>query len=175
MKKSNLHLAALGLALTLAAPAFARPAVSDKAASSITMMDRRFMRAAANGGAEEVRLGKLAASRASSPQVRAFGEQMVVDHTKVNHELKLLADKKGVELDKPEAESSDYKKLAALKGKDFDREYVKLMVDDHEKDVKDFDKQSKKNSDPNLSAWCSKTLPTLKHHLSMIQQIHTKI
>lgn len=175
MKKSNLHLTALGLTLVLAAPGFAKPLVSDKAASSLTTTDRHFMQEAAKGGAEEVTLGKLAASRASSPQVRAFGQQMVADHSKANHELKTLADKKGVALDKPEARSDEYKKLAALKGKDFDKEYVKMMVDDHQKDVKEFDKQSKENSDPNLSAWAARTLPTLKHHLSMIQEIHSKI
>ena len=44
-------------------------------------------------------------------------------------------------------------KLSKLSGKDFDKEYISDMVDDHEKDVKEFEKASKDAKDPDLKAW----------------------
>lgn len=180
MRNPRMQIAALGLTLALGAPAvFAKPQpMSDvKAASSITMGDKSFMKDVYIGGHTEVMLGKLAASKASNPKVRAFGAMMASDHSKVGKELKMLADKKGVALPKPESasESDEYKKLAGLSGKEFDKQYVKMMVDDHEDDVEAFEKRAKKGGDPNLSAWAARKLPTLKHHLSLVQDLQNKI
>src|SRR5256885_11081302 len=53
---------------------------------------------AAQGGTAEVEMGRLAAQRASDPNVKAFGERMISDHSKANAELKSVASKKGLQL-----------------------------------------------------------------------------
>jgi putative membrane protein len=81
----------------------------------------------------EVQLGKLAAEKALSQEVKQFGQRMVDDHGKANDRLKQLATTKGVnlptELDRSTQREMD--KLAKLSGADFDREYMKHMVSDH--------------------------------------------
>jgi putative membrane protein len=66
-------------------------------------------------------------------------------------------------------------KLAKLSGADFDREYMKLQVADHDKAVALFEKQSKSGKDAELKAFAARTLPTLKEHQQMARQIHARI
>jgi putative membrane protein len=136
-----------------------------------------FAKAAAQGGMAEVELGQLAATRAASPEVKQFGQQMVTDHSKANAELKQIAAGKNMQL--PTEVNSDQKslmeKLSKLSGADFDKEYVKAMVDDHEEDVEEFQNQSQSNSDADLKAFAAKSLPVLQHHLQMIKDIKAKM
>ena len=60
--------------------------------------DAKFVHEAAIGGMAEVSLGKLAAEKATNPDVKQFGQRMVDDHSKANDELKTYASQKGVTL-----------------------------------------------------------------------------
>lgn len=135
--------------------------------------DQMFMAKAARGGMEEVAMGKLAASHAKSPKIRAFGERMVSDHSAANQELTALAARKRVTL--PTGMSKEghamYAHLKTLRGHEFDVAYQNAMLEDHRKDVAEFQRQSKTATDPDLRAWVIKTLPTLKEHLRMIERI----
>src|SRR5581483_8855131 len=58
---------------------------ADKASggsSQLSAMDKHFVRKAAQGGIAEVELGKLATQKASSDEVKKFGQRMVDDHSK---------------------------------------------------------------------------------------------
>jgi putative membrane protein len=72
-------------------------------------------------------------------------------------------------------EQSEMNKLAGLSGADFDRAYVNMMVKDHEKDVKEFEKASAKAKDPDVRAWATSTLPTLRDHLQQIRDIQSRM
>lgn len=125
----------------------------------------------------EVELGKLAAAKAQNAEVKAFGQQMVDDHSKAGDELKALAAQKKVMLppDVLPAHKQLMEKLSKLNGVDFDKEYVKAMVEDHEKDVAAFGNVSKTAADGDVKAFAAKTLPTLQMHLDMIKDIANKM
>jgi putative membrane protein len=135
--------------------------------------DRKFIEDAAEGGMMEVQAGQLAASKASDPNVKSFGEMLVKDHTNANNELVQLANSKKVELPAGPSRSQrkDIEKLGKASGKDFDKQLVSMGVKDHQKDIKDFEKASGKVKDPELKAWIDKTLPTLRQHLAMAQKL----
>ena len=139
--------------------------------------DKKFMMEAAQGGMEEVELGKVAAANASNADVKAFGQKMVDDHSKANDQLKQLAQTKGVTLptDMSKAQHKDMDKLSKMTGADFDHAYVKMMVMDHKKDVAEFAKESKSAKDSDLKSWAGTTLPTLQDHLKMIQDLSGKM
>lgn len=143
----------------------------------LSSQDSSFVKDAAMGGMMEVELGKLAGTQASSEDVKNFGQRMVTDHSKANDELKSIADKKGIALpgsvNKSQQKIID--KLSKKNGADFDRAYMKDMVKDHKMDVKAFEKQSKKGTDPDLKAFAAKTLPTLQDHLQSAQQINDQL
>ncbi|MEA2239546.1 MAG: putative rane protein [Thermoanaerobaculia bacterium] len=147
------------------------------ASSSLSSSDTEFVNKAAQGGMAEVNLGQLAASKGTSADVKAFGNRMVSDHGKANDELKQLAQTKGVtlpaDIDQESKDMAD--KLGKASGKDFDKQYIAGMVDDHEKDVKEFEKASASAQDPDLKAWATKTLPTLKDHLKMAKDAKAKL
>ena len=94
---------------------------------------REFINTMAIAGMAEVQLGKLAAERAQDPDVKAFAQMMVRDHTEANDELK-QASPAGVQLptqlDEKHRELAD--RLTKLQGEEFDREYMKAMVEGHE-------------------------------------------
>jgi putative membrane protein len=49
------------------------------------------------------------------------------------------------------------------------------MVADHNKDVADFQRESKSAKDPDLKAWAAKTLPTLQDHQKSAKEINAKV
>ncbi|HEX8687861.1 MAG TPA: DUF4142 domain-containing protein, partial [Pyrinomonadaceae bacterium] len=139
--------------------------------------DAKFAMMAAMGGMAEVEMGRLAAQKGASDEVRQFGQRMVDDHTKANAELMQLASGKGMTL--PAApdpkHAAEMRKLSALSGERFDREYVKMMVKYHKKDVGEFQREASRGADPDLKAFAARTLPTLQEHLRMIQRINDKM
>lgn len=134
--------------------------------------DKTFVREAAVGGTAEVELGKLATERATNPDVKSFGQRMVDDHGKAGTELKELAASKKIalptDLDPKEKELRD--RLMKLQGPAFDRVYMDAMVKDHEADIREFQRESKSGTDPEIKAWAAKTLPTLEEHLRIARE-----
>jgi len=147
------------------------------AASTLSKDDQEFATKAAQGNMSEVSLGQMAAQNGTSPDVKTFGNRMVNDHGKALDELKQWAANKGFTL--PTDVSADQKatadKLSKKSGKDFDKTYADTMADDHEKDVKEFDKASKNAQDPDLKAWAAKTLPVIQDHLKMAKEMKDKV
>jgi putative membrane protein len=144
---------------------------SSMGATSLSSGDRKFIEKAAEGGMAEVQLGQLAASKASSDDVKKFGQKMVDDHSKADDQLKQLATSKGVNLptDLDHSTKREMDKLSKLSGADFDREYMKTMVSDHKKDVSDFKSEASKAKDPDVKQFAGSTLPTLQEHLQLAQ------
>lgn len=66
-------------------------------------------------------------------------------------------------------------RLGKLSGNDFDKAYMKHMVDDHKKDVSEFEKASRSAKDPEVKAFAAKTLPTLKAHLQQAQTTYDAV
>jgi putative membrane protein len=139
------------------------------AAAPVWAADEAFVMKVAKGGMAEVELGKLAAEKASSDQVKKFGQRMADDHSKANDELKTLAQSKHITL--PSEIGAEEKalrdRLMKLSGPAFDQAYMKAMVSDHVKDVNEFKVESKSGKDPEVKAWAAKTLPTLEEHLKL--------
>jgi putative membrane protein len=135
-----------------------------------------FAIAAANGGMEEVELGKIAQTNASSARVKAFGEMMVKDHSDANAKLMGIANTLNIAI--PDSVSNDTRKdidhMKMKKGKDFDKAYVSMMVDDHKKDIAEFQKCADNCSDSTIKSFASTTLPVLEKHLDSIQAIAGK-
>jgi len=135
-----------------------------------------FMHKAAVGGMMEVDLGKLAQEQAKSAQVKEFGALMVKDHSKVNAELKSIADAKNIMLPTayPENEQKHLDEMKKLKGADFDKHNMSMMVDDHQKDIALF-KSATTNSDTSISKFATKTLPVLETHLKKATTVKSSL
>lgn len=134
--------------------------------------DEDFVKEAASGGLMEVELGRYAQQNATNPRVKNFGAMMVKDHSKANEELRSIATSKNITMpaammDKQQNTVNDLQK----KGADFDKEYMKEMVDDHEKDVDKFQKMAENGKDPDLKAFAAKTVSILLMHQDSAKSI----
>jgi putative membrane protein len=177
MSRSMICSCAVAIVILLsmtAPPAAAADKVSMAAADKVSTKDQKFVNDAALGGMLEVKLGEIAAKNAEDADVKAFGEMMVTDHTKANDELKSLAQSKGIsvpaELDEKHQKMLD--RMSRKTGAAFDRSYMKDMVSDHIKDVKEFATASEKADDADIKAFAAKTLPTLKEHLKKAREVN---
>lgn len=143
----------------------------------LSSKDFRFLEKFARGGMEEVELGQLAQQKASSQGVRDFGQRMVTDHSKANDELRAIATQKGAALPAKMShlENMSLSHLQNESAANFDQTYIKDMVKDHKKDVKEFEKAANDITDPDLKAWVQKTLPILQQHLQMAENLEASI
>jgi len=144
----------------------AKPAASPaKAGGRLSAADKTFMMNAAKGGMMEVEWGKLAAQNGQSADVKKFGNRMVADHSKANSELMALAKQQGVSL--PGAKSPGKWKS--------DKDYMDMMVTDHQADLAEFQKEAQSGTDPAVKAFAAKYSKIVQEHLRMAKQTQGKL
>lgn len=146
---------------------------SNTSPNSLNAQDKGFAQMAATGGQAEVALGNLALQKASSPKVKEFAQKMVNDHGQAGQQLQQIAGKKDFDLPNmvPTEAQEEQDKLSKLSGAQFDKEYMRFMVEDHQKDAQEFEKARNEVSDPDLKRFAVQTLPIIQEHLRMAQQI----
>lgn len=154
--------------------------VSDAAKKSDTKLSTDqtdFIQKAAIGSMTEVEASKLALQRTQSPIIKQFAKMMVTDHTRASAELAAIAKSKGLSL--PGTAPVDVQKkmdaLNATQGNDgFDRQYMLLMVADHQEALTLF-RLAKNNKDKEIQGFASKSLPMLEMHFQQASVISTKL
>lgn len=180
LNRSLALVSGLALPLLLSAPGFAQQpntTAAAPAAAKLSQSDMKFVQEAAVGGMAEVDLGHLAEQKAANPQVKQFGARMVQDHTTANAQLTAVATGKGAtlpqQLDQHHAQLRD--RLSHLSGAEFDRAYIKEMVEDHDKDVKEFQQQAQTGHDADIKSFAAQTLPVLQEHDRMAHEIEQSL
>jgi putative membrane protein len=148
-------------------------AMSSKHSAGTATSDRAFVKKAAEGGLAEVELGQLATQKASSDDVKKFGQRMVDDHSKANDQLKQVAAQEHIDLPtEPSAKDKATKaRLEKLSGEQFDHAYMRNMLKDHRTDVAEFAHEAKMGKDPAVKSFAESTLPTLREHLKLAEKI----
>jgi putative membrane protein len=177
MKRSAIGPIVMALAIaTASAVAYAQGADSKAFVNDLTI-----------AGLAEVQLGKLAAERGSSPDVKAFGQMMVKDHTQAANELKPIAAQLNVQqptqVDQKHKDLAD--KLSKLQGSEFDREYIGAMVTGHEEVATKLRTRVEHKTaaadaaagsgEQKLTQWATMVLPTVQKHLERAREIQKKV
>jgi putative membrane protein len=131
----------------------------------------------------DIEAGKLAESKASNEEVKAFGKQMVKDHTAVNEQAGKLVKKLNVnpvesDLSKTLNESGTkmLKKMKGLKGKEFDKAYIDNEVTYHQTVLDTLDKTlipDAKNKE--LKELLEKTRPAFVEHLDHAKHLQASM
>ena len=130
-----------------------------------------FITKAIQGNLAEVSMGQLAQQQGESADVKSFGQQLVTDHSAANQRATSLASQLGVTppSEPSKKQKSDAAKMEKMSGAAFDRAFAQHMVADHKKDIRDFEKQAKKNDA--AGQYAQQTLPTLRKHLETAQSL----
>lgn len=136
------------------------------------MMDKQFMRNAAQGGMADVKLSTLAVEK-GGPDVKELAQRMVDDHTSINKDMATVADAVGVMLPKKisKEDQAEYDKLNGLSGKDFDAEYLTYMAKSHYQDLHAFHMEASVAADPGLQTEVVKALGMMHDHIVMIAKL----
>jgi len=150
---------------------------SGSSSNRLSMGDDKFVRDAAESSLAEIELGQMAAQKASSAEVKTFGQRMVADHTQANSQLAPIASQKGVTL--PTQPSAMHRaaanRLSKLSGADFDRAFMDQMVMDHQKVVAEFQRVSTGAKDSDVKSFASANLPAMQEHLQMAQDLDARV
>src|SRR3954470_22853071 len=135
--------------------------------------DLPFLREAAGANLMEVTLGRVAQSRGSDTRVRDFGGRMVTDHTNLQQKLTTFTSTYGIGFTPglSTQQQQDVNRLQSLSGSQFDREYITMMVQDHQKDINKFENQSRNADSPRVRELAMQSLPVLQQHLSLAQRV----
>ncbi len=168
------HLAiTFAVTLFLAASAVAAEGPNDAQIASIVVTANQV----------DIDAGKLAQSRGSNAEVKAFGKQMVTDHTAVNKQAGALAKKLKLKpQDNPTSQSlksggaENLKKLQKTKGAAFDKAYIEREVAYHQQVIDAINKTlipSAQNEE--LKKLLTTGLPLFEAHLEHAKQIQSSL
>jgi len=131
----------------------------------------------------DIDAGKLAESKAANGDVKAFGKQMVTDHSGVNKQATDLVKKlKVTPEDNPTSKSlksggeENVKHLKTLSGAQFDKAYVDHEVTYHEQVLAAIDQTLVPNAkNEELKALIVKVRPAFVAHLDHAKMIQAKL
>jgi len=135
--------------------------------------DQKFATTAAAAGMAEVKAGNIAMDKATSDDVKKFGEHMVRDHSKANQELTAIMKRANIDVPREmsEKDRTAIDNLNKQNGADFDRAYIKQQLAAHKDAVALFEDEAKNGKNEELRAFAEKTLPTLREHLKHVTQL----
>ncbi|HEY2583009.1 MAG TPA: DUF4142 domain-containing protein [Mucilaginibacter sp.] len=140
-----------------------------------TLIDQQglnFIKDATEGGLAEVKASGMAITKTSNQRVIAFAKIMITDHTQAGDELRKIAtDQRVTEKD---TISADHQKmigdLASTSGRAFDKSYLQMMVNDHEKAITLF-AGATTNNEEEIQNFAKKIMPVIQMHLDSAKAI----
>ena len=133
-----------------------------------------FVSKALAGDDAEVQLGQLAQQKSQSNDVKQFAQKMVSDHSQMNEKwFKPVAQQLGVSEPKgpSKKDKKEMQKLQGLSGTAFDTAYIKTMVKDHKKDLKDYKEEANAAQNPNVKQIAQQGSKVISQHLQLAEQL----
>ena len=142
-----------------------------------TEQDKQFLMMASQGDLTEITLSKLALTKTSNPQVKAYAQGMITDHDKLETNMKPFADQMGVP---PAAElSAEHQQLLdqlqGLSGADFDKQYMSDMDTSHHATLDAFKSELSTTTNAPLKATVAKGEKVVAQHTMMADRLSKKL
>jgi putative membrane protein len=145
-----------------------------------------FIKKARQTNLTEIRAGEIAQNKAQSAEVKQFGQTLVTDHRNANQQLERAVQQQGQQNQQNQQNSQNQQqpmsnelddehrnkiqKLQETSNQEFDKQFLDMMVKDHEKTISDFE-DAKENADQQLSSYIDNTLPVLRKHLETAKRL----
>ena len=178
MSQTKTAVIRLLIASVLAVPALGQaqtpvPVAAGAAATTLSKADQKVVVDMAMANMAEVATGKMAVAKSQNPQVKAYAQKMIDEHTSAQADVAALAQAKGVTLptDPDAAHKAMAAKLDKLSGDAFDKAYMKNAgVSDHTKMHNKLVKAASKAKDPDVKAAATKMMPVVEQHLQLAKE-----
>ena len=131
-----------------------------------------FLRETADARLMDFEEGRIAKERGSSKEIKEYGELMVRDQVKMLNEIKSIAAHRNIALDQKVSDKrlEGLNDIKNLKGRHFDKKFVRMMKIDHRRDIRQL-KKAIKSDDPEIKRIGNKYLPIVKTHLDKLKQL----
>lgn len=135
--------------------------------------DKMFLRKATEGGMTEIQFSQVAQQKATSEDVKKFADRMVRDHTVLMQKMEPFAESYGLTAPKTlnKEHMAELDKLNTLSGDDFEKEYIRVMVMAHHKDLKDFELEQRATDNNDLKANLDEATKVVARHTGHIDII----
>ena len=169
---------ASGLALVLlVTPALAQ-SIGEKTGVNSTLgippTTADFVKEVATSDMFEIQSSQLAQERGNAAE-KSFAATMIKDHQKTSEDLKSMVSSGDVKAELPSgldsSHQSEIDKLKSLNGADFSSRYDSDQQSGHKDAVSLFERYAKGGDNSKLKDGADKTLPTLRHHLDMANDL----
>ena len=138
---------------------------------NVSAEDRKFILDAAQSGLHEVKMGMLGVEHGTNNDVRVYAQRILDDHTLSNTEVLSLARRKGITF--PDATKTDdpAERLSRLTGIEFDREFIREEIEDHQKNLGVFEKEDRSATDSDIQGFAHSALPKMHEHLDQAKAL----
>jgi len=166
------------LAQTSSAPPGGAPAGSPQtpAASATAKTDASdFVNNAAKGNMFEIQSSQLALQKSQEARIRDFAQKMVHDHTQAGDKMKAATKDQTVPTSLDQEHAQMLQQLQQASGSGFNRSYVQMQFDGHQKTVALFEQYAENGDHAQLKEFAQQTLPTLREHFQMITDIRKEL
>lgn len=134
-----------------------------------------YVTGAAFGDMYEIESSKLALTKAQSPAVKKFAQQMIDDHSATTAKLKAAIAAQRLEMTPPAAlddrRSGMIENLKGMTGRDFDRAYLDQQTAAHQEALILHRGFAQGGDNAALKALAAETAPKVEHHLTMVKQL----
>lgn len=140
-------------------------------------IDQKYLARAVEGAIAEVKFAETAVDTTTNPEVKKLAQTI-----EENHEAclkKLMAESRKLKLAVVEGLSKDNRetatRLAKLEGNEFDREYVRGVIERHEKMVQCCDGQIREGKVDDITTMCKADLPVIRQHLEAARKVQSNL
>jgi len=135
--------------------------------------DRQFLQDASISSAWKIALGKIALRQAASKDIKEFSKIMMTDQGQIYSDLKRLAQRKGTTLseDIDPVHRNTIAFLSQEYGAAFDRNYISLMIDEHQRDTVLYREEAEKGLDADVRAFAGPIVRKLEEYVGLAKKI----
>src|SRR5512132_2694001 len=127
-----------------------------------------FIRQAVIDNNSEIMLGRMADRYGRSAAVRDFARTLMADHRNARFDAVRVARFMGVRVGQESSGAAlrERDRLQAMRGRDFDREFIRFMIDEHRQNISEFRDEAREHH-RFTSDLARRQLPVMRRHLQM--------
>jgi len=147
--------------------------IEKKPAEKVPTTEKEFLAKAIACDIAAVKLAERAMKQATNKDVEKFARRMRDEHMKCRDDLMERAkeQKLGVLEGLDKDKQATFDRLSKLEGSQFDRAYMREMIESHEKALAAYEAWADKAKDGELAAHIKKAIPKIKEHLEEARRI----
>jgi len=136
-------------------------------------IDKIFVKTAMRSSLTEVQLGELTLKQSNDEQVKQFARKMIEDHTRMNEQMRPVAQHLGAEIptEGSKKDKSLLSKMQSLSGPAYDQAYIKEEVKNHKQDLSSFHLEASNANNPGVKDAAEQGSKTIAEHLQMAEQL----